>query len=120
MLSGDYIATPLSLPLPHAGEVVECYPGVEALRDASRPHLSGRMSLPREYSVLLYLYLYLNSMYLPVPPGQVVVVGVLLKSHTHKCWATLDPVKVRPQISEVYSLENCDSFLKEHFLDVLT
>ena len=57
MLSGDYIATPLSLPLPHAGEVVECDPGVEALGDASRPHPGAGVSLPREYSVLLYLYL---------------------------------------------------------------
>ena len=58
----------LTLPLPHAGEVVERYPGVEALRDASRPNLSVRMSLPREYSVLLYLYLHLYSMlYCTVP-----------------------------------------------------
>ena len=51
---------PLSLPLSHAGEVVECYPGVEALGGASRSHPGARVSLSREYSVLLYLYLYLH------------------------------------------------------------
>ena len=112
MLSGDYIATPLSLPLPHAGEVVESYPRVEALGDASRPHPGAGVSLPREYFCTCTSHAILH---LPVPPGQVVVVGVLLKSNTNKCLATLNPFEVSPQISEVYSLENCDSFLKEHF-----
>ena len=57
---------PLSLPLPHAGEVVESDPGVEALGEASRPHPGAGVSLPREYSVLLYLYLYFTYLYLLV------------------------------------------------------
>ena len=61
---------PLSLPLPHAGEVVESDPGVEALGDASRPHPGAGVSLPREYRVLLEvlvpLTLYFTYLYLLV------------------------------------------------------
>ena len=74
---------PLSLPLPHAGEVVESDPGVKALGDASRPHPGAGMSLPIGSTVYFCTRTSHAVLHLPVPPGQVVVVGVLLKSNTH-------------------------------------